>query len=169
MVDRQPRLVPRLNPVDPGFRGLLASQDFVVSRSQATHAGLTKNAIANRMTYDGWQTLLPNVFLAHPGEPSRRQLLVAALLWAGPRSAIDGRDACRFHGLTAAPPLDDIVHIVVPSSSGARDTGFVRVRRTSAQPRMIQTSMLRYVDPATAAIAASRSMTNRRAVLGVLS
>jgi len=58
--------------------------------------------------------------------------LVAALLFAGPDAAIDGADACRFHGIKAVAVDDDHVHVVVPWGSAARSRGFVTVRRTLA-------------------------------------
>jgi hypothetical protein len=79
-------------------------------------------------------------------------MLVAALLYAGADSAIDGADACRFHGVKAVTIDDDRVHVVAPWGSTARSRGFVVVRRTLAPIHMVATDLLRYVDPATAVI-----------------
>jgi hypothetical protein len=116
-----------------------------------------------------WQKLLPKVYLAHPGEPSRRQLLIAALLWAGPTAVIDADDACHYYGLTTAYPEPDLVRVVAPQDSPARDTGYVKVRRTSAPIRYCETSRVRYLEPAAAAIAAARLRATDRAVLALLS
>jgi hypothetical protein len=50
--------------------------------------------------------LLPGALLLQPGEPSRRQLLIAALHWAGDDALIDGPCACFWHGamVTAYDP-----------------------------------------------------------------
>jgi hypothetical protein len=72
-----------------------------------------------------WQKRLPQTYLAHPGEPSRRQLLIAALLWSGPKAVIDADDACHFYGLATAHPDPALVRIVVPEDAPARDIGFV--------------------------------------------
>ena len=72
-----------------------------------------------------------------PGEASRRQMLVAALLYAGPDAAIDGADACRFHGIKAITVDDDRVYVVVPDNSSARSTHFVVVRRTVTAGRVV--------------------------------
>lgn len=148
---------------------LVAAQDHVVTRQQLLAGGVTRHGIENRFEYDGWQRLLPEVYLTHPGEPSRRQRLVAALLYAGEGAAIDADDACAFHGLRAVRPDDDLVRVVVPDESKARSFGFVRVRRTKAPIRVVTTELLRYLEPAAAAIAAARLRRDDRVVLAILS
>ncbi|HEX3706330.1 MAG TPA: hypothetical protein VHV76_06835 [Mycobacteriales bacterium] len=96
-------------------------------------------------------------------------MLVAALLYAGTGSAIDGVDACRFHGLRAITHDEDFVHVAVPRGATARSTGFVIVRQTGSLIATESTTMLRYVDPATAAISAARRMSRPRAILAALS
>ena len=148
---------------------LLDSQDQVLSRAQAMAAGMTKHAIANRVRYDGWWAILPGVFLTHAGDLTRRQMLVAALLWAGPDSAVDARDACRFHGIKAVSNDTEVVDIVIPPDGKVRSTGFVHVRRARATHQVVSTGQLRYVDAATAVIAATRGLTNERRVLAAIS
>jgi len=130
---------------------------------------MTRHVLAHRRRYDAWQEVLPGVFLAHAGELTRRQMMLAALLWAGPHSAIDGVDACRFHGVRCVTGDDDVVHVVVPSGSGARDTGFVRVRRTSSPIFVVHSRLLRFVEPAAAVVAATRMMRHDRAIVAAFS
>ena len=148
---------------------LIASQDFVVARQQLLSGGMTRHGIANCFHYDGWQRLLPEVYLTHPGEPSRRQQLIGALLYAGEDAAIDADDACVFHGIKAIRPDDTVVRVVAPQASPARTRGYVVVRRTSAPIRVVTTERLRYLEPAAAAIAAARLRTSDRSVLAILS
>jgi hypothetical protein len=155
--------------VSPSFKALLLFQDHVIHRDQAMMRGFTARGIKYRLGSNQWQLLLPDVYLTHLGEPSRRQMLLAALLYAGPDAAIDGADACRFHGIKAVSIDHDRVHVAVPSGSPARSRGFVVVRRTAVPITQVSTELLRYVDPATAVIAATRRMTNRRSVLAALS
>jgi hypothetical protein len=84
-------------------------------------------------------------------------MMIAALLYAGPDSAIDAADACRFHGIKAVAIDDQAVHVVVPWGSQARSRGFVVVRRTLAPITIVSTEMLRYVDPASAATRGTRT------------
>ncbi|MDQ1748623.1 MAG: hypothetical protein QOD07_2886 [Frankiaceae bacterium] len=151
------------------LNALLAAQDHVLHRRQAYALGMTRDGIAHRERFAGWQELLRNVFLSHPGEPSHRQRLVAALLYGGPDVAVDADDACVFHGVRAVRPSDDVVRIVGPAMSTARSHSFVVVRRTRAEFDVVRTDLLRYVDPATAAIASARLRRDPRRVLAILS
>lgn len=161
--------MPRLCDVDPWFECTVTDQDWVVHRDQALAAGLTRRAIDHRLGLGRWQVLLPGVYLCHPGEPSRRQRLIAALRFAGPDSAIDGIDACFFHGVRAVRPSDRMVHVVVPFGAQARSRGFVSVRRTVAEIRSVESTYLRYLEPAPAVIAAARRMTDDRRIVALLS
>lgn len=138
-------------------------------RDQVIAHGLTGEAIRYRLRRRHWRALTPEVYLTHPGEPSRRQLLIAAQLYAGPGAAIDGADACRFHGVKAVSTDDEHVHVVVPWGSAARSRAFVVVRRTHAPIAYVSPDFLQYVDPASAVVAATRRMRDRRRVLAVLS
>jgi hypothetical protein len=161
-------VVPRRCDTDPNLPHLVAAQDFVLRRDQAIASGMTVRAVDHRLAVRQWRRLLPGIYLCHPGEPTRRQLLVAALLYAGPAAAIDDVDACRFHGLRSVSPDDDRVYVAVPADSSMRTTAWVVVRRTS-QFAVVRTAMLRYVDAATAVIAATRRLSSPRAVLAVVS
>src|SRR3954454_7370821 len=124
------RRMPPVVTFSPELQALLRSQDGVVSRRQLAEHGFANAVIARRLRSGGWQCLLPDVFLVMSGAPSRRQLLVAALLWGGPESAVDGPDACSWYGLVVDRQPSPKVHIVVPFGSPARSMAFVRVRRT---------------------------------------
>jgi hypothetical protein len=151
------------------LNALLTSQDQVLHREQAYALGMSRHGIAHRERYDGWQEILRNVFLCHAGGATHRQRLIAACLYAGADAAVDADDACAFHGVRAVRPSDDHVHVLVPSTSTARSHSFVVVRRTGAPYGIARTELLRYVDPATAAIASARQRRDPRRVLGILS
>jgi hypothetical protein len=161
--------MPRRCATSSELPGLIAGQDFVLHRGQALDHGLSARAIAHRLETNRWRAVLPEVYLTHPGTPSRRQMLVAALLFAGPESAIDGPDACRFHGIKAVAVDPDKVHVVVPFGLPARSRGFVVVRRTIVPYDVVVTDLARYVEPATAVISATRRMRAPRSVLAALS
>lgn len=161
--------MPRRCITDARLPSLIRAQDRLIHRRQALQLGLTRRAIGYRLSSGRWQLLLPDVYLTHPGQPSRRQLLVAALLYAGPRSAIDARDACWFHGVRAVPVDEDRVHLVEPWGEPARSISFVTIRRTVAPIRIVSTDLLRYLEPAAAVVATARRLRTERAVLGLLS
>jgi hypothetical protein len=159
---------PRLD-TNPRLPGLILTQDHVLGRMQALDVGLTTNAIEHRLKSRQWQRMLPGVYLTAPTEPSRRQMLVAALVYAGPQSAIDDVDACRYHGVRSVAIDELIVHVVVPGWSAARSRGFVVVRRTDRPIVTVDTERLRYVDAATAVVVAARGMRRDRAALAAIS
>lgn len=162
--------MPRRCPTDPRLPAVLAAQDWVIAGSQGRSLGLTQRAIYDRKSRGEWQRLLPDVYLAHPGEASRRQKLIASQLYAGQEAAIDADDACVFHGIKAVSVHeDDVVRVVVPQLHPARDVGFLRVRRTSAPIETVATQRLRYLEPASAAIASARLRASDRRVLAILS
>jgi hypothetical protein len=160
--------MPVVRRLHPHFDHLISAQDFVVHRGQALAAGMTRHTIEHRLE-TGWQILLPCVYLTHPGEPSRRQKLIAALLYSGPDSAVDGVDACHYYGIRAARPDDEYVHVVVPATSRIRSTRWLVVRRSSVRYHVETTAQLRYVHPAVAVISMTRALSAPRAVLAVLS
>jgi hypothetical protein len=65
--------------------------------------------------------------------PTRRQLVAAALLYAGSGSVVTGLEACRRHGLRKVPD-DHRVHLLVPHEHRAISCGHVVVERTKRMP-----------------------------------
>jgi hypothetical protein len=166
-VDREP--MPQRCMTDPNLPNLLRSQDWVIHRAQALGAGMTRRSIDHRLSTGEWQALLPSVYVTQPSEATRRQMLIGAQLLAGPASAIDGGDACRFHGMKSVAVDDAIVDVVEPWGERARSTGFVVIRRTLAPISCVQGQYVRFVDAASAVIAATRRMRADRSVLAALS
>lgn len=74
--------MPRRCATDPRLPGLIAAQDHLLHRDQALAAGLTPRAIGHRLQEGQWRLLLPDVYLTHPGEPSRRQQPATAVVAA---------------------------------------------------------------------------------------
>lgn len=160
--------MPRRCSLDPRFESLLEAQDFVVHRDQAVSAGMSRGALRHRLN-TGWRPLLPSVYLTQHGEPSRRQRLIAAVLYGGDDAAIDGVDACHFYGVKVVRPDERFVHLVVPATSHVRSREWLVVRRSSSPYGMRSTSRVRYVEPADAVIAATRSMRSRRSIVAAMS
>ncbi|QKE83935.1 hypothetical protein [Arthrobacter sp. NEB 688] len=135
-------------------RDLLARQDGVASRSQLLALGVgveTWRWNAGRT----WRVVLPRVVLVSRAEPSPRQRLVAALLWAGPGSVIAGSTAARLHGITSAQD-DGTVHLLVPRPGSDRTAGFASLRRTALHdPDVVVRGPLRMSSRARAAVDAA--------------
>ncbi|WP_229907679.1 hypothetical protein [Amycolatopsis oliviviridis] len=80
---------------------------------------------------------MPGVVLLHSGTPTRRQLVDAALLYAGPDAVVTGAASCRRQGLRALPDHPFRVHLLVPHEHKISGSGHVIVERTIRMPRPI--------------------------------
>ncbi len=101
----------------------------VIDRHSANALGLTDSAIRHRVRTGRWRALHRGVYFTRGREPRDGDRLSAALLAAGPGSALSAAAALaqwRIRGIAVpARPL-----VLVPLSSGARSTPTVLVRRT---------------------------------------
>src|SRR5437763_1592475 len=122
--------MPRTLVITPSLQALIDAQDGVASMSQLRQHGFNEDAVQHRVERRIWSRPAPGVVLTSTGQPTRRQLLVTASLWAGPDAVIDGADACAWYRLAPSWFRPGSVHVVVPETSPARSRGFVTVRRT---------------------------------------
>ena len=129
---------------------LLSSQQGVISRGQALACAMTDKAIRYRLERGGrWTAMLPGVYLAATGAATDTQRQIAALLYAGPRSAITGPTALAAHGIHC--PGESAVDVLIPAEQRRSDFGYVRVRRTRRMPAVVYSAgLLRFVPPARA-------------------
>jgi len=115
---------------------LLAKQDGVITRGQAARCAVSEAAIRHRVRVGGsWQVLLPGIYLSSTGTPTTGQQQMAAMLYGGPRSVITGQAALAVHGIRACDSA--IVDVLVPPERRRQNLAFVRLRRTSAMPRLV--------------------------------
>src|SRR5207237_1190356 len=80
-----------------------------------------------------WRRLLPGVVLLSSAEPTRRQLVEAALLYAGQEAIITGAEACRRQGMRSLPE-DERVHLLVPEPCKVGSAEYVIIERTTRMP-----------------------------------
>lgn len=117
-----------------------AFPEGVATVKQLVAAGVPERTAYHRCLDGGpWQSPLPGVVLLFTGEPTRRQLVLAALALAGPGAVVTGIEGCWRHGLRRGPQrLGDadafVVHLLVPAGRQVRDVGFVHVERTARMP-----------------------------------
>jgi hypothetical protein len=139
--DRRPR---------PAPERLAASQYGVITRAEAAACGLTPRMLEYRIRRGGpWQRLLPGVYLTQTGAPSRDQLLMAALRYAGDGSVITGSAALGRHGIPGSDTR--LVDVLVPHARRRASHGYVVVHRTKRIPLMCWADgPIRYAPPARA-------------------
>jgi predicted transcriptional regulator of viral defense system len=102
----------------PELRELLDRQAGVISRQQAATAGLTADAIDNKLRYLRWQRLQQGIYATYSGSPDRLAQLWAVVLRAGPHSALSFRTAAALYGLESAG--GDLIHVTVPRNQRVR-------------------------------------------------
>lgn len=143
---------------DKTAKRLLENQRGVLSRAQALSLGVTEGALQHRTRPGGaWQPILPGVYLTLGGRPTPEQLEMAALLYAGPVSAITGPAALRSYQLQA--PATRVIDVLVPASRQRADRGFVAVHRTRHMPRrVLMAGAISYVMPARAVSDTARGL-----------
>lgn len=156
-----------MESLPPAARQALAAQDGVIAGRQLIQAGVSPDAIrwnAGRH----WRVLLPSIYLISRQDPRERQRQIAALLWAGPDSALAGSTAAAAYGIEAAVG-DGRVQVVVPRNRSSRERAFVRVRRSALMdPDVVVRGPLRLSSRARACLDAcleTRSPRVREAVI----
>lgn len=156
------------SPDSDALAGVLRRQHHVIGRDQARACGLTLSALRYRLRAGGpWQKLLPGVYRTVTGAVSADQREMAALVHAGPRSALTGMAAARHFGLRT--PDDGPVDVVIPIKVRRQSTGFVRVQRSERMPAEVCVEgEIRFVLPHRAVADAARSLKNIRDVRALI-
>jgi hypothetical protein len=72
----------------------------------------------------------------HNAPPTRRQLVEAALLYAGPGAVLTGLESCRQQGLTRLPD-DPSVHLLLPAERKVASSEYVIIERTNRLPEPV--------------------------------
>jgi hypothetical protein len=138
---------------DPALRQL--APDGVITAGRLRMAGLAASTIASRCRPGGpWRRLLPQVVLLGGGEPTRHQLLSAAVLQFGPDSVITGLDALRAYGMVL--PVPARVDLLVPYRCRTAAQDFVIPQRTGRLPDPVRVDGLPFAPPTRAVLDAAR-------------
>lgn len=117
-------------PAPDPWRLLLDRQCGVVSRRQALEHGISVGRLRAQVDAERWRRLHPGVYLSHNAEPTYRQRVWAALLWAGPSAVACGATACWLDDPRLPPPRQ--VHVAIPEPLHLRAPEGVRLHRVPA-------------------------------------
>lgn len=85
---------------------LAEDQSGVISQEQVLAAGMSRSWIGRRVAHGLWQRLYPKVYVVSSGEPTWRQKVRGASLWAPPGAALSHETAAalwRLEGFAAGP------------------------------------------------------------------
>ncbi|MFI9387574.1 hypothetical protein [Kutzneria sp. NPDC052558] len=147
-----------MTPISPAALAALAdgAPDGVVRAAELRAGGVPGPEIAARCRPGGpWQRLLPGVLLLSGAEPSRRQRLRAALVYAGEEAAITGLDAAGLDHDLGVRAVGD-VHVLVPAAKRPTAFGYLVVERTTRMPTPTERDGLRYAPVPRAVLDAAR-------------
>src|SRR5258708_678865 len=100
--------------VPVSLRDLAAIQRGVICRSQVLSAGLSTQLIRCRVEGGRWQRLHKGVYATFSGPADRQATLWAAVLRAGPGSALSFQTAAELDGLIDKP--SSLIHVTIPPS-----------------------------------------------------
>lgn len=150
-----------MTSAEPPIAWTTAWQQGVLSRSQVLRSGLSPNALQHRLRPGGpWQRLLPAVYLTVTGQPSREQLLIASLLYAGPDGLITGPAALTNYRIRG--PQTHLIDVLIPARIKRSDAGFVIVHRTWRMPtEAVCDGPVRYAPAARAVADTVRAMASQ--------
>ncbi|MFF8383200.1 hypothetical protein ACF053_06030 [Streptomyces kanasensis] len=120
---------------------LVVAQDGLATVHQLQAIGCAAYVVTERCRPGGpWRRLLPRVVLLRGTAPTPRQLLRAALLYAGPDALLTGAAALALYGARspAAPPdVPQTVDVLVSSAAHPRSHAYVRVHPTRRPERRV--------------------------------
>jgi very-short-patch-repair endonuclease len=83
---------------------ILARQAGVISRDQALEAGLSRDAVDNRLRLRRWRPLHPRIYLANGHRFDDEVQVRGALLWAGEGAVLSGVAAAHWHRMVDRAP-----------------------------------------------------------------
>ncbi len=143
-------------------------QREVITRTQAFAGGITASALQHRLRREGpWQRLLPGVYLATTGLPSREQLQIASMLYAGPESLITGPAALANYRIQTSPSRG--VDVLIPAANKRSSCSFVVIHRTRRMPESaICDGPVRFAPAERAVADTARALADRVAVRAVV-
>lgn len=119
-------------PPRAAIAALAARQDSVITTAQCTELGADRSWVARRVRSGIWQRLHPGVIVVHSGPLTWRTRAQAALLHAGPGSALSHAAAGYVHEFTTRPPR--IIDVTIPHRRRVRPTTGVRIHRRRDLP-----------------------------------
>jgi very-short-patch-repair endonuclease len=152
---------------EAALRRVLRDQEQVISRTEALCCGMSVEQVQWRIRPGGpWQRLLPGVYLAATGTPTRVQTEIVALRYAGPGSALTGTASLRRHGVRV--PETKALTVLIPGGRVRENRSFVRVWPTVRMPEFVMADgAVRFTQAARAVADASRELGSLREVRAV--
>lgn len=114
-----------------------------------------------------WTLMAPATVRLGTGTATRRQLVRAALVYAGEQAALTGLDGARAHRLRRGE-LPEPVHLLIPATLKVQSVPGIRVERTHRMPPVRERDGLPVAPMERCLVDAARRMTSRSDVAAIL-
>jgi hypothetical protein len=105
-------------------------QAGVITREQALHAGLSRNAIVSKVRHDRWLQVYRGVYATFTGPIGRDARLWAVVLYAGPGARLSHETAAELIRLTDRPP--PLIHVSIASERRVVPPKGVAIHRSAS-------------------------------------
>lgn len=141
-----------------------AWHDVIAARTLIA-LGVPESTVYERCRDGGpWQRLLPGIVLLSTGHPTDEQVVVAALLHAGPDSMVTGLEACRRHGIRRGPSRRGALQLLIPHTRQLRNNTLVTLERSRRLPCPVVRAGIPLAPVARAVIDAARRLRSEREI-----
>ena|SRR5437870_1877999 len=130
-----------MKEADREIAAIAELQFGTISRRQAATAGLEAEAMTRRVMTGSWVRLFPGVYRLAGVPPTPHQRAIAAVLWAGPKSALSHTSAAWL--LQLAPASGGPLHVTRPESSTKLDRAVVVHRSALSRADTVEVDGIR--------------------------
>ncbi|MBC8090470.1 MAG: hypothetical protein H7Y15_00675, partial [Pseudonocardia sp.] len=159
----------RPNPPSTAAIRAAAWHDVITARDLIA-LGVPESTVYDRCRDGGpWQRLLPGIVMLSTGHPTDEQILVAALLQAGPDAMLTGLEACHRHGVRRGPHRRGALQLLIPHSQQRRNNTLVIVERSRRLPCPVVRGGFPLAPVARAVIDAARRLRSEREIAELVS
>lgn len=117
------------NDIPPRLLALARVQAGMISRQQATLAGMAGSSIRSKVISRRWRHVLPRVYATFTGPMTRDATLWAALLYAGKGAQLSHETAAEILRLT--DKQSTLIHVTIPAERRVRPVRGVVIHRSS--------------------------------------
>lgn len=145
-----------------------AATDTIIRVAVLVELGIPACTIYRRCRDGGpWTLMAPATVRLGTGTATRRQLVRAALVYAGEQAALTGLDGARAHRLRRGE-LPEAVHVLIPAEIKVQSIPGIRVERTHRMPPVRERDGLPVAPMERCLVDAARRMSSRSDVAAIL-
>jgi hypothetical protein len=117
------------NDIPPRLLELVRVQAGMITRQQASLAGMAESSVRSKVVTGHWRHILPRVYATFTGPMTRDASLWAALLYAGKGAQLSHETAAEILRLT--DQRSALIHVTIPAERRVRPVRGVVIHRSS--------------------------------------